>query len=209
MKKDIAIAGVGGQGNIFATNVLCQYAMVRGKRVLGTETIGAAQRGGSVVSHMRISDEAIYSPLIPAGTADVLVGMETLELLRHVGILDPDGYYIMNLYSAPTVFTNMGIDEYPGRDAIIKAVKKVCPERQGDTRDRQGRRAGQPADDQRGHAGRPGPGGRFLRCRRREGSGGAHKPAAFQREKPGRLRGGHEPCLIVSRPGRLAVGLTL
>ena len=127
MKKDIAIAGVGGQGNIFATNVLCQYAMERGKRVLGTETIGAAQRGGSVVSHMRISDDPIYSPLIPAGTADVLVGMETLELLRHVGILDPDGYYIMNLYSAPTVFTNMGIDEYPGRDAIIKAVKKVCP----------------------------------------------------------------------------------
>jgi len=127
MKKDIAIVGVGGQGNLFATNVLCRYAMARGMNVLGTETIGAAQRGGSVVSHMRISDEPIHSPLIPQGTADVLLGMETLEMLRHLSILDPGGYYILNLYSVPTVYTNLGIDRYPDREDIIKAVRSVCP----------------------------------------------------------------------------------
>ena len=56
MKKDIVIAGVGGQGSLFASNVLSQFGMNRGLTVLGTETIGAAQRGGSVVSHIRISD---------------------------------------------------------------------------------------------------------------------------------------------------------
>jgi len=127
MKKDIIIAGVGGQGNLFASNVLCQYAMSQGKNVLGTETIGAAQRGGSVVSHMRISDEPIYSPLIPLGTADVLIGMEALELLRNLALLDPAGYYILNLYCVPTVYTNLGIDRYPSEDEIRRAVKKVCP----------------------------------------------------------------------------------
>lgn len=127
MKKDIAIAGVGGQGNLFATKVLCQYAMDRGKQVLGTETIGAAQRGGSVISHMRISDKPIYSPLIPQGRADVLIGMETLELLRHIRLLNSQGYYIMNLFSLPTVYTNLGIDDYPAQEEIIKAVKTVCP----------------------------------------------------------------------------------
>ena len=126
MKKDIAIAGVGGQGNLFATKILCQYAMDRGLEVLGTETIGAAQRGGSVVSHMRISDKPIYSPLIPKGTADVLIGMESLELLRHLSILNPKGYYIMNLYSVPTMFTNIGMERYPATDDIIAAAKKVA-----------------------------------------------------------------------------------
>ena len=127
MKKDIAIAGVGGQGNLFATRVLCQYAMDRGKQVLGTETIGAAQRGGSVISHMRISDEPIYSPLIPQGRADVLIGMETIELLRHIGLLNKNGYYIMNLFSVPTVYTNLGLDDYPHQEEIIRAVRSVCP----------------------------------------------------------------------------------
>ena len=126
MKKDIVIAGVGGQGNLFATNVLCQYAMNRGLHVLGTETIGAAQRGGSVVSHMRISEEQIYSPLIPPGRGDVLLGMESLELLRHIKLLGIEGYYILNLYSIPTVYTNLGIDRYPSMEEIITSLKKVC-----------------------------------------------------------------------------------
>lgn len=127
MKKDIAIAGVGGQGNLFATNVLCQYAMARGLNVLGTETIGAAQRGGSVISHMRISDGEIFSPLIPAGSADVLMGMEALEMMRHIGLLNPEGFYIMNLYSVPTVYTNMGIDTYPDQNKIVEAARRICP----------------------------------------------------------------------------------
>ena len=126
MKKDIVIAGVGGQGSLFASNVLSQFGMNRGLTVLGTETIGAAQRGGSVVSHMRISDGPVYSPLIPTGSADVLIGMETLELLRNNGLLDRSGYYILNLYSVPTVYSNLGIDRYPNQEETVQAIKKVC-----------------------------------------------------------------------------------
>jgi len=125
MKKDIAIVGVGGQGSLFATNVLCQYAMARGLQVLGTETIGAAQRGGSVISHMRISDRPIYSPLIPRHRADVLLGMEALELLRCVNILHPNGYYILNSFCVPTVYTNMGIERYPSMEEIVAELKRV------------------------------------------------------------------------------------
>jgi indolepyruvate ferredoxin oxidoreductase beta subunit len=126
VKKDIIIAGVGGQGNIFATNVLCQYAMERNYNVLGTETIGAAQRGGSVVSHMRISDQPIYSPLVPAGKGDVLLGMECLELLRNMKLLGKSGYYILNSYPIPTVYTNLGIDRYPGQEEIQRVAKAAC-----------------------------------------------------------------------------------
>jgi indolepyruvate ferredoxin oxidoreductase beta subunit len=126
VKKDIAIVGVGGQGSIFATNVLCQYAMARGLEVLGTETIGAAQRGGSVISHMRISDRPIYSPLIPKNRADVLLGLEALELLRCVKVLHPSGYYIMNSFCVPTVYSNMGIDRYPSMEEIVAVLKKAA-----------------------------------------------------------------------------------
>ena len=127
MKKDIAIAGVGGQGSLFASVVLCQYAMDKGFNVQGTETIGAAQRGGSVVSHMRISDKPIYSPLIPPGTGDILLGLESLELLRHMRLLGPQGYYLLNLFRIPTVYTNLGIDHYPNEAEIIAAARRACP----------------------------------------------------------------------------------
>ena len=126
MKKDIVIAGVGGQGNLFASNVLCQYAMERDCHVLGTETIGAAQRGGSVVSHMRISDQPIYSPLVPPGRGDILLGMECLELLRNMRVLGEVGYYILNLYSVPTVYTNLGIDRYPSEEEIKRVAERAC-----------------------------------------------------------------------------------
>jgi indolepyruvate ferredoxin oxidoreductase beta subunit len=65
--------------------------------------------------------------LIPPGTADVLIGMEALELLRNLALLDPKGYYILNRYCVPTVYTNLGIDRYPSEEEILREVKKVCP----------------------------------------------------------------------------------
>lgn len=127
MKRDIVIAGVGGQGNIFFSRILSQYAMERGFQVLGTETIGAAQRGGSVVSHIRFSDQTLYSPLIPPGLADVALGMEPLELLRNMRMLSTEGYWILNRRRIPTVFTNLGIDRYPADEEIERALQKACP----------------------------------------------------------------------------------
>lgn len=127
MKMDVIIAGVGGQGNIFASIVISQYAMNKKLNVLGAETIGAAQRGGSVVSHIRMAEGAIYSPLISRGQADLLIGMEYVEMLRHLRLLNPKGAYLVNAIKIPTVQTNMGLDEYPDPDEILKAAKKYCP----------------------------------------------------------------------------------
>jgi indolepyruvate ferredoxin oxidoreductase beta subunit len=127
MKMDVVIAGVGGQGNIFASLVISQYAMNKNLEVLGAETIGAAQRGGAVVSHIRISDGTIYSPLISRGQADLLIGMEFVEMLRHMRLLNPKGTYLLNAMRIPTVLNNMGLDEYPTTEEVLQAAKKYCP----------------------------------------------------------------------------------
>jgi indolepyruvate ferredoxin oxidoreductase beta subunit len=123
MKMDLVIAGVGGQGNLFASEVISRYAIGRGYNVLGTETIGAAQRGGSVVSHIRLADGPIYSPLVPRGQARVLIGLEPLEMLRHCDRLHPQGRYLLNTYRIPTVMSNMGLDRYPSDGEIRAAIE--------------------------------------------------------------------------------------
>jgi indolepyruvate ferredoxin oxidoreductase beta subunit len=127
MKMDVIIAGVGGQGNIFASIVISQYAMNKKLNVLGAETIGAAQRGGSVVSHIRVAEGPIYSPLISRGQADLLIGMEYVEMLRYLRLLNPKGAYLVNAIKIPTVQNNMGLDEYPEPKEILMAAKKYCP----------------------------------------------------------------------------------
>ncbi len=125
MKFNILIAGVGGQGNLFASALLAKSAIRRGYAVLATETIGAAQRGGSVVSHLRVADGRLYSPLIPDGQADYLVGFEPIELLRHLRKLDPKGQYLLNMHPVFTVDCNMGLDRYPAPAEIVDALTKL------------------------------------------------------------------------------------
>lgn len=125
MKTDLVIAGVGGQGNLFASEVISRYALGRGYNVFGTETIGAAQRGGSVVSHIRISEGPIHSPLVPRGQADILLGLEPLELLRHREQLSPYGQYLLNMYRIPTVMCSMGLDRYPSDLEIRRAIASL------------------------------------------------------------------------------------
>lgn len=122
MKQNLLIAGVGGQGNLFASALLAQSAIRRGYHVLATETIGAAQRGGSVVSHVRVSDRELYSQLIPDGQADYIVGFEPIELIRHIRKLGPDGRYIMNTHPVLTVGCTMGLDRYPTLSEITGAL---------------------------------------------------------------------------------------
>lgn len=124
MELNILIAGVGGQGNLFASSILAEYLLKKGYKVLAVETIGAAQRGGSVVSHLRISDAEIYSPLIPAGKVDILMGFETIEMLRNFELLAPDGIYLLNDYKEPTVLCNMEMDTYPSDEETRAALKK-------------------------------------------------------------------------------------
>jgi indolepyruvate ferredoxin oxidoreductase, beta subunit len=126
VKTDIIISGVGGQGNIFTSLAISNYAMRKGYIVAGSETIGAAQRGGSVVSHIRISDKPIYAPLISRGQADLLIGMEVIEMLRHMRLLNPQGAYLLNFTKIPTVLNNMGLDSYPSDEEILEGIRKYC-----------------------------------------------------------------------------------
>ncbi|MDR1409411.1 MAG: 2-oxoacid:acceptor oxidoreductase family protein [Oscillospiraceae bacterium] len=87
---NILIAGVGGQGTVLLARLIADMALAHGAVVRGSETIGMAQRGGSVVSHVRIGEMA-YSPLIPAGEADVLLAFEPREAIRALGYFRPGG----------------------------------------------------------------------------------------------------------------------
>ena len=95
MAKNILICGVGGQGTVLAAKVLSQAAIAGGQNVLSAETIGMAQRGGSVVSHVRIGDD-VYSPLIPSGQADVIIAFEAAEAVRNIEYLKKGGVAIVN-----------------------------------------------------------------------------------------------------------------
>ena len=95
MSKNIIICGVGGQGTVLAAKVLSQAAISNGEHVLSAETIGMAQRGGSVVSHVRSGGDA-FSPLVPQGQADVLIAFEAAEAVRNIDFLKADGTVIVN-----------------------------------------------------------------------------------------------------------------
>jgi indolepyruvate ferredoxin oxidoreductase beta subunit len=88
------IAGVGGQGTVLASKLIAAAAMKNGYDVRTTETIGMAQRGGSVVSHVRIG-ENIFSPLIPLGKAHILAAFEPAEAVRQLQFLDEQGLLIV------------------------------------------------------------------------------------------------------------------
>ena len=98
MIKNILICGVGGQGTVLAAKVLAQAAILDGQNVLSAETIGMAQRGGCVTSHVRICDrnQEIFSPLISQGQADILIAFDASEAVRNLNFLKKDGTVVVN-----------------------------------------------------------------------------------------------------------------
>ena len=81
---NLIITGVGGQGNVLASQIVGQAAVKNGFRVTIGETFGLSQRGGAVMSHIRISEKRNYGPLIPPNMAHVIIGLEPLETLRTI-----------------------------------------------------------------------------------------------------------------------------
>lgn len=96
MFSSIVIAGVGGQGTLLASKILSEAAQRRGLFVRTSETIGMAQRGGSVSSHIRIGSQDV-SPVIPLRHADVLIGFELAEAARQLNRLKPDASAVVNV----------------------------------------------------------------------------------------------------------------
>ena len=116
MKKDIMICGVGGQGTVLASKLIAASAMNEGSAVHSAETIGMAQRGGPVTSHVRVGDDA-FSPLIPIGGADLLIAFEPSEAVRNLRYLKKDGFVIVN--RVPMKPTSLGGAEgYDGKAEI-------------------------------------------------------------------------------------------
>ena len=95
MRKNIILCGVGGQGTVLASRLISAAAMARNIPVLSAETIGMAQRGGSVFSHLRMG-EGIHSPMIARGEADLLLGFEPGETARMLPFLRPGGQVIVS-----------------------------------------------------------------------------------------------------------------
>lgn len=123
MAKNILICGVGGQGTVLAAKVLSQAAISSGQHVLSAETIGMAQRGGSVTSHVRIGED-IYSPLIPKGQADIIIAFEAAEAARNADYLKNGGMVIVNKKVVqPTTASLTG--KTFSEDSMIEYLKKV------------------------------------------------------------------------------------
>ena len=94
--KNVVLTGIGGQGTVLAAKILAQAAQARGWHVRTAETIGMAQRGGSVTSHVRMGNEGehVASPLVGAGAADMLIAFEPGEAARMLGLLSAQGVLV-------------------------------------------------------------------------------------------------------------------
>ena len=124
MNKDILICGVGGQGPVLASRIIAAAAMDEGNAVHSAETIGMAQRGGSVTSHVRIGGEA-YSPMIPPGGADMLLAFEPGEAVRNLRYLKKGGTAVVNTTAAKPVTESLKETGYDGSE-MTAYLKQKC-----------------------------------------------------------------------------------
>ena len=120
MKQDIILAGVGGQGILTIAAIIGQAALDNGLNMKQAEVHGMSQRGGDVQSHLRISDQVIYSDLIAKGDCDMILSVEPMEALRYKPFLAKNGWMITN----STPFNN--IPNYPQQDALETEVKSIA-----------------------------------------------------------------------------------
>ena len=119
MKKDIILAGVGGQGILSVAAVIGFAALDKGLYIKQAEVHGMSQRGGAVQSHLRISDKKIYSDLIPEGNADMILAVEPMEALRYLSFLSKEGWVITN--TKPFV----NINNYPPIEELLSEINSL------------------------------------------------------------------------------------
>jgi indolepyruvate ferredoxin oxidoreductase beta subunit len=119
MKKDIILAGVGGQGILTIATIIGYAAIQRGWYLKQAEVHGMSQRGGDVQSHLRLSDKPVHSDLIPLGQADLILSVEPMEALRYLPYLGRKGWIVTN----KTPFNNVA--KYPEIESIYKEIEAV------------------------------------------------------------------------------------
>ena len=129
MTYNLMTCGVGGQGLMLVSNVIGIACAEFGIDIRTAETHGLAQRSGSIYTHIRIGENT-FSPLIPYGEADALLGMEAIEALRYIEFLKPNGITIINRYTWNPVQStfdrvNNNEEKYISIETILKQLEKV------------------------------------------------------------------------------------
>ena len=119
MKKDIILAGVGGQGILSIAAVIGMAAVDSGMYLKQAEVHGMSQRGGAVQSHLRISEKSIASDLIPEGECDLILSVEPMEALRYLPYLAPEGWVV----TSSKTFEN--IPDYPEEEDLFGEIRNI------------------------------------------------------------------------------------
>lgn len=117
MNKSIILCGVGGQGTVLASKLIAGASMARDIPVMSAETIGMAQKGGSVFSYIRLGED-LYTPMIPRGGADIIIGFEPSETVRMLPYLKRGGSVIVNACATKPVTAVLSSSGYEGTEMI-------------------------------------------------------------------------------------------
>ena len=117
MQKNIILTGVGGQGTVLASKLIAASSMNKGLPVMSAETIGMAQKGGSVFSHLRVG-EGVRSPMIRCGTADLLLAFEPAEAVRMLPYLKKGGTVVVNSHPIMPVTAALKGTDYNGTEMV-------------------------------------------------------------------------------------------
>lgn len=125
--RNVLLTGVGGQGTVLAAKVLAQAAQAKGWQVRTAETIGMAQRGGSVVSHVRMGDngEEVIAPLVAKGTADMIIAFEPAEAARVLPYLAPDGVMVSATTSIQPITAALSSEPYLAETTVASLEKRL------------------------------------------------------------------------------------
>ena len=124
-EHNILVSSVGGQGGVTLTRVLSTAAFSQGMNVVVGETLGMAQRGGSVTSHVRVGPR-VHGPMIPRGGCDVLLSLEPAEALRVAHYLGRRTRAMVNTALSPPAFALLGDARYPEAEEVIGVLKRIA-----------------------------------------------------------------------------------
>lgn len=124
--QNLIVCGIGGQGNILLSRMIGRILTGKGYRVNIGETFGAAQRGGSVYSSMRVSKTRDFGPLVPEGSAHLILSLEPLEALRMLQIYgNPDILTVTNVQPIYPVGVLSKRVEYPNLDSLVESIREL------------------------------------------------------------------------------------
>ncbi len=121
-KFDLLITGVGGQGAILASDIIGKAAVAAGLPIRAAETHGMAQRGGSVVNHIRIGED--FGSMIPKKGADLMLALEPMEAVRYLDFLKDGGIVIVNTQPVLPVTVTSGLAKYPDVQEILEVLSE-------------------------------------------------------------------------------------